>query len=155
MRKLTEAIVQNLIANHFGIRNNIVVPNLYWGIDGIYYEIDLAVVSKKGYLREIEIKLTVQDLKRDAKKMHNHDSKRVSEVCYAIPEKLLKHLNLIPEKAGIIVIYNSGKVEVLSRGKLNRKAEKLNQEEILHLYQLINIRYWNLRSKIYKEEIIK
>ena len=43
------------------IRTDIVVPNLSWGL--LNHEADLAIIRKSGYLTEIEIKRSYQDLK--------------------------------------------------------------------------------------------
>ena len=45
------------------IRTDIVIPNLSWGL--LNHEADLAIINKSGYLTEIEIKRSYQDLKKD------------------------------------------------------------------------------------------
>lgn len=42
-------------------RRNTVVPNAYWGL-GLTWEADLLVISKAGYLTEVEIKVSKADL---------------------------------------------------------------------------------------------
>lgn len=55
------------IAEMFGIRTHIIVPNISWGLRGMH-EMDLAIIFRSGYLKEIEIKRSIQDLKADFKK---------------------------------------------------------------------------------------
>ena len=47
-----------------GIRSNIIVPNVSWGM-GIEYEADLIVLSKQGYATEYEIKRSYSDFVAD------------------------------------------------------------------------------------------
>ena len=39
-----------LLAEHWGIRNNIIVPNVSWGM--LDYEADLLIMNKTGYVTE-------------------------------------------------------------------------------------------------------
>ena len=45
--------IQALLANYWGIRNNIIVPNVSWGM--LDYEADLLIMNKTGYVTEIGI----------------------------------------------------------------------------------------------------
>ena len=47
-----------------GIRNDIVVPNVSWGM-GINYEADLIVLNRQGYATEYEIKRSYSDFVAD------------------------------------------------------------------------------------------
>ncbi len=39
--------IEIAVSSHFGIRQNTIVPNLFWGM--FTYELDLLVLSKGGY----------------------------------------------------------------------------------------------------------
>lgn len=95
--------VELAVVNYFGARKNLIVPNVSWGFKGLHYEADLVVISKSGYAIEIEIKVSRADLIKDKKKWHSHDCKKFKKLYFAIPKKLLKDIEHIPEKAGILV----------------------------------------------------
>ena len=44
------------LMKHFGIRQNIIVPNVSWSF--LNYEADLVVLTKSNYATEIEIKIS-------------------------------------------------------------------------------------------------
>ena len=69
------------------------------------HEMDLAVISKSGYLKEIEIKISKSDFLKDFEKGHGHIDKqnRISHFYYAMPKELYaKVKHLILENAGVI-----------------------------------------------------
>lgn len=68
-------------------RNDIMIPNLSWGL--LDYEADFVVLSKSGYLTEVEIKRSFADFKADFKKAHKHDDERVYYFYYCVPEKYM------------------------------------------------------------------
>lgn len=47
--------IELAIAQMFGIRNNIIVPNVSWGFFDTH-EADLVIINKSNYLTEVEIK---------------------------------------------------------------------------------------------------
>ena len=91
------------------IRQNIVVPNVSFGIVRYSYEkgkekydelheCDILKVTLSGYATEYEIKVSESDFKADAKKKHSHDSKFIKQMYYVVPFEMLvfalKHLFL-------------------------------------------------------------
>ena len=63
----------------FYIRSHIVVPNVSYGL-GFNHELDLLSISTPAHIgTEIEIKVSVSDLKRDAKKKHPHKDHRIRQ----------------------------------------------------------------------------
>jgi hypothetical protein len=91
------------VANLINWRENTVVPNVSWGL-GVH-ECDILVLDKQDRLTEIEIKVTVADMKADAKKEHGHKSKIISRLAYAFPTEILdKCTPLVPQGAGIIAV---------------------------------------------------
>ena len=86
---LTIEQIEHLITriDEFNVRQHTVVPNVSWGF--LNHEADLLVLSKDGYLTEIEIKRAWQDFKKDFQKDHTHEDPRLTYFYYAIPEKIL------------------------------------------------------------------
>lgn len=58
---------------------------------GLYlnHECDLLVLDKNNRFTEVEIKISMSDLKADFKKYHAHKAKYISRLVYAIPHDLL------------------------------------------------------------------
>lgn len=150
------------IANHFGVRQHIIVPNLSWGLIGMH-ECDLFLIKKSGVAVEVEIKRSKADFLADFKKGHNHDDKqkRITEFYYAFPEEIYekcKDLDLIPEHAGIITCYRwvDYKKDERISAQIIRKpirikgARKLTEEEQLKVARLGTMRIWNLKDKLNK-----
>lgn len=53
-------------------RTHVIVPNLSWGL--LPWEADLAVLHGSGYMDEVEIKISLSDLRREFEtKKHKHD----------------------------------------------------------------------------------
>lgn len=154
------------IAKYFNYRLNIIVPNISWGFN--IHECDIFLIRKSGYVIEIEIKRSIADLKKDFEKKHNHIDKknRIAEFYYAIPEELYeKAKDLIPENAGIIVIFkytgskNREFLAAATRKKAIRikNARKLTKEEQFRIAVLGTMRIWKLKDKIIKigKKIVK
>lgn len=140
--------IEIAVANYFGIGTNIIVPNVSWGF--LNHEADLLVVSKSGYAWEIEIKVSKSDMVRDQSKRHAHQSNKIRHLWFAIPEKLLPEVSLIPERAGILYIKQSGHVLQHREPQVNITALKLTDEEQFKIVRLGALRIWRLKAKILK-----
>lgn len=147
------------IANLFGIRKNIIVPNISWGFG--MHECDVFLIKKSGVAVEIEIKRSKSDLLADFKKGHNHKDRqnRITEFYYAFPENLYESCkDLVPENAGIIVCYryvdykkeNRVSATIKRQPKRIKGARKLTLEEQLRVAKLGTMRIWSLKQKIIK-----
>ena len=146
--------IEFALAQHFGWRANIVVPNVFWGL-GFRHELDLMVLRPSGWATEIEIKTSLSDLKADAKKGHLHRSKRIKELYFAFPypEDLDKWCQHVQENAGILLIkkdrYSGSPVVVVHRSAVkNTGARKINPEEKMKLLELAHMRIWSLKHTI-------
>ena len=64
------------LAKYFDLRKNIIVTNVSWGM--LLHEADLLILSKSGYLTEVEIKRSWSDFLADFKKTHTHDDPKIS-----------------------------------------------------------------------------
>jgi len=152
---ITTLEMEVAIARLFGIRRNLIVPNISWGLD--LHECDLLIVRKSGYAVEVEIKRTKYDLLNDFKKKHNHiDRKnRIVEFYYAIPEHIYeKCKDFIPKEFGIIVCYqldfNFIKAEIKRKSKRKKNVNKFTDDEINKVANLGCMRIWKLKEKLNK-----
>ena len=149
--------VELAVVNYFGARQNLIVPNVSWGFGGLYYEADLVVVSKAGYAKEVEIKISRSDLLKDKEKKHNHDCKKFKELYFAIPKKLLRDKEHIPERAGILICSKeTNEDKVYYHARLERTAAKnnavaLSLNDKYNLARLGTLRIWNLKRKLIKQ----
>lgn len=140
------------VANLFGYRSNIIVPNVFWGL-GCGYEMDMVIVTQSGYMTEIEIKTSIADLKRDLNKKRFHNFKYVRRFYYAVPHDLIDSQYIHP-KAGIIsVIETNGQIKAkfIKQSIWNKDADKLPETKIKKLLHLGCMRIWSLK-KIIKQK---
>jgi hypothetical protein len=91
------------LANHFDWRANRMMTEFY--VDGGLA--DLVFVTKAGYLTEIEVKLSLADLRADAKKEKWLKPRpHVARFFYAVPNELADRLPAdLPDNAGVLVVY--------------------------------------------------
>jgi len=150
--KIHSGIVEVCVAELIGYRNNVIVPNVSWGL-GLNHECDLLVLDKQGRFTEVEIKVSTADLKADFKKQHGHRSKFISRLIYAMPEELCKkHLDLIPENCGLIGVtesnYNKGNFKAywIKQCRHDKTKTKPEQKMIDNFYRLGCMRIWSLKK---------
>lgn len=147
------------IAKYFGVRQNIIVPNISWGF--LSHEADMFIIKRSGLTTEVEIKRSKYDLMADFKKRHNHIDKqnRISELYYALPMELYETCkDLIPPDSGIItcekyhVGHGTRRVSVRTQREpvKIRNARKLTDAEKLKIATLGTMRIWSLKEKIIK-----
>jgi len=167
--KIKTIDIEIAVAEMYDWRQNIIVTNVDWGI-ALGHECDLLIVRpKSGYTVEVEIKVSMSDLKADFKKLHDHYSQKIKELYFAVPEDLYeKVVNIIPDYAGIITCglrqhrrwqhsypehlqeWWQIDAEVRRKAKQNENRRPLTPEEILHLSHLGTMRIWNLKKKLRK-----
>jgi hypothetical protein len=144
--------IEYAISVRFGIRKNIIVPNISWGL--FIHECDLLIVRPSGHAIEVEIKRSISDLKKDFDKGHGHKDKRIKQFYYAIPDVLYdKAKVLIPKDCGIIVInkhkdYNVNIADIVREAKINKDSLPLTDKEIFKVAKLGTMRIWNLKYKL-------
>lgn len=150
---------------HIGIRRNLVVPNVSWGIsdepkreggDGALHECDLLYLTPQGYATEVEIKVEKGDLKREKEKKHTHEHRYISRLYYALPENL-KYIaeQEVPERAGILIVSkdkytDAYKVTMVRDSKINTEAHKWTDKERYALARLGALRILGLKQMIIK-----
>jgi hypothetical protein len=152
--------IEIAIAKYFGVRQNIIVPNISWGFG--MHECDMFIIKRTGIAVEVEIKISKIDLLNDFKKRHQHIDRqhRITEFYYAMPESLYeKCKDLIPEGVGIITCYRyyntyRKKEQILAHTKRSslriKGARKLTHEEQFKIAVLGCMRIFNLKEKIVK-----
>ena len=138
--------IELAIAKSFGIRKLLMVPNVSWGL--LPYEADILILTAAGYLWEVEIKVSRSDLLRDGDKRHHHDSDKIRQLWFAIPAKLERCVELIPQRAGVLVIGNTGLVKELKPPTPNPSARKLSDDERFQFARLGALRVWSLKERI-------
>lgn len=147
------------LAKEFNYRQNIVVPNVSWGMG--LHECDLLVLRASGFAVEVEIKRSLSDLKADSKKNHIHASVKVRELWFAIPVEVYdKGAEFVPERAGILTFerrdfrFSGGKTKegLLIRrrreAKINAAARKFTDKERQQLLRLAHMRIWAMKRQI-------
>jgi len=150
--------IESVVADMWGYRKTLIVPNISWGM-GIH-ECDLLILTGSGWATEVEIKISVSDLKKDATKRHAHQNNKIRDLYFAIPDKLIPYIALIPQNAGIILIstytYNIApkRVETRFKGEIvkhpvsNENAVKWDDKERMNLGRLGCMRIWSLKKKL-------
>jgi hypothetical protein len=150
--------IEIAVAQHLGYRQNLIVPNVFWGL-GFRHELDLLVLTPSKYAWEIEIKISKSDLIADQKKSHQHYSEKIKRLYFAVPEELKEFALLhIPERAGLFVVSQEHRLNATYYGnlyttliklpKINKSARILNDNEINKLYQLCAMRIWSLKQHL-------
>lgn len=146
--------METAIANLWDVRRHIIVPNISWGMK--LHECDLLILTKANYAIEVEIKRSKADLKKDVEKAHAHQSKRIKELWFAIPEQLKSCMDLIPEHAGIILVKKRRTKSIIPQYRAihqrlpvaNKEAIKFSDAEAANLKRLGCMRIWSLKSTI-------
>ncbi len=144
----TAVEIESRIAEYFDPRRNVIIPNVWWGM-GFNHECDLLVLTRSGYAYEVEIKTSRADLKADLKKKNGHYSPKIRKLYFAIPENLKPHIDLIPERAGILMVMQGGKypgmIEKIREAKPQESAHRFTVEQRIKLAELGTMRIWPLK----------
>ena len=163
--KMSTLEMEVAIMGYLGVRQNIVIPNVFWAF--FNHEVDILSLSLAGYATEIEIKISKADLKKDAKKKHCHESTLIKYLYFAVPEYLVEFAKLnIPERAGLFAVGRTtigyktpwqGEYRVQSWGfrevrkaKKNPGARKWSDASIHKLLRIGVMRIFGLKKKVLK-----
>lgn len=153
----------------FDTRNDLVCPNVSWGL--LPYEADLLAINKNGQCTEIEIKRSFEDFKKDFVKDHKHDAQQITYFYYAVPVSIVnkctdfitKHYNIDTTHPN----YSKSLPAILTYtedGKISRAYEIDNKtvfgnekrfgyhktpvEEYATVGRLVSLRYWDLLREV-------
>jgi len=121
--------------------------NIYFFRSPKYNETDFLVLNKSGYLLDVEIKVSLQDYKKDFTKIHKHHvlkNRGYSEECpnrfyYAVPTNLIT-VDDLPEYAGLYYIDEAGFATKI------KEAPLLHKGKIDCYERLCNKFYWGYRE---------
>ncbi|RXZ68967.1 hypothetical protein EPT53_08110 [Fusobacterium necrophorum] len=138
-------------------KNKAILPRVQRGYI-VNHECDMLLCSKNNYLTEIEIKVSIADIKADLKKKHGHNDNRLKKVIFCIPEEILeKAEEIIPKKFGIWTVeykevtvyhfYESKKefqyiVKEFRKAHINKDVQKVSEEVVWEMWRLSSLRYW-------------
>lgn len=154
----------------YGLKSNLFTLRITYLPNIINHECDVLMVSKSNYLTEIEIKVSLADLKKDLGKWHKHSNDKIKYQYFAIPEYLEKYAYLIPENFGVLLVkkqeinykYENNVYYYKTHYRVRefKKAPvnpifckfKLSDNDLLNLYRLHSYRYWSLFKKNLKKE---
>lgn len=160
---MTTHKMESLIYTYFESGSLVIVPkiskNNYWFDNKtmlwkeiVNHECDMLIVTKNYYLTEVEIKISLSDLKADFKKKHQHKDENIKNFYYAFPEEMKeKVLKLIPKECGILIAVEKEcgipyrKIECYRKPKINKEAKPINDIVLSKIYRLGYLRYWNYR----------
>lgn len=147
--------IEIALMEYFGVRQNLIVPNVYYGI-GLKYECDLIKLTPSNYATEIEIKTSKSDMLKDKLKNHNHDSNLFKYLYFAVPENLKEiALKEIPYRSGIFVVRKSIRngcietdVEKVRTAERNTRAIKWSVEKRYKLAELGAMRILDFKKTL-------
>ena len=156
-----------IATRYFSKRVDLIVPNITWGFHG-FNECDLLVCTKSGYLIEVEIKISKADIIKDKEKRHEHNRKYTKQLYFAIPEKLKVNADLVPEDAGIILVYEEEinsienpdyynnfnkyyqkRPSLFREAYINKNPMKVTIEDKYNLARLGTMRMWNHKKQLF------
>lgn len=158
-RHLYEIEVALAKYDRFNYIKNIVAFNVNgWGGKlPIWHECDMLILSKAGYLTEIEIKRSWTDFLADFKKRHSHESQGlIKYFFYAVPSsivnKVIEYINNNNIACNGVYSYTE-ELYIREHGvnsSATRNYRKLTLEERLEL-----ARYGAMRSVMLKKKLIE
>jgi hypothetical protein len=121
------------------------------------HEKDLICVSPNGYAYEVEIKISIADLKRDklkARWRHNNGGSwlPIRAMSFAMPPEVWAHPDAeasVPEQCGVITVDVAEPIRS-RQVKIVREARKVTRQKVsdsdrAKLYHLAHDRYWSRR----------
>lgn len=132
-------------------RANLIVPNVYWGIPGLYYETDLVRLTPSGWATEFELKVSKQDILRDKKKVFAHRSRLFKQLFFVVPIELKEYALIhIPERAGLYTVstnkWGGYVVDRVRDAKINANAIKWDDDLRFKLARLGALRVLGLKE---------
>jgi len=162
--KITTIELEIALARYLNPRVNLIVPNVSWGF--FNHECDIISVSKAGYATEYELKISKADLKADFRKKHDHSDNKIKALFYVFPEYLRDCIELIPDKAGILlasrhqVQYSDSQkahdifFHLFRDAEMTSKPYKLNEADRYQIARLGAMRIWGLKEKIINKDAV-
>lgn len=133
MENITEFEMQKEISFKRVLQGQICIPNVLL-FDKNQTEVDLLIITKHNTLIEVEIKVSIQDFKKDFQKKKFHNNKDISRVYFAFPLELFeKHkefiLDKLPIDIGIITVKGKNQGSKVERLAGKRSDVVISEEE--------------------------
>jgi len=158
--KLHSGHMEIAVVNLLNYRQYTIIPNVSYGWN-LRHEADLLAVTKDNFVTEIEIKISVSDLKADFKKVHNHRSNRIHRLVYAVPDFMLKQtMELVPKQHGIIavkwVVFNDSVGRYVAewvRRVTKNGNPAITEKNLNDLLRLGAMRIWSLKQHNYGKQL--
>lgn len=160
--KFTSAEIAGiLVSDLFHFRRYLIVSNVSWGL--LPWEADLLVMTSAGYVSEIEIKISIADLKRDRSKAKwrqwDDYHSMIKARWFAMPADVWEHkeaCSCIPAGAGVIVCqkpkpWNFG-ASVVVEATQSATTKPLTQDEQFKLARLGTMRHWSRLSRMSRKQ---
>jgi len=147
---LTEGWAVLMLAQHFNYRQNFCFPfvHLFGG------EMDLAVISRAGYLWEIEVKLSRRDWLVDIKKRKwAHPGRRyVSRFFYAVPPEMVGNPpDFVAETTGLLELRDTNVKQIRTARRC--KAPALGRGHMRGLFASTYYRYWDAQFHNHRQGV--
>ena len=110
------------------------------------YEADLLIITRTKRVMEVEIKISLEDMKRDLKKKILHDHKMIHMVYYAFPKALYEEYKetingLVPSFAGIMSINENSFENIIIRRPVKRKVKPISFTKQIELMRLAAMKW--------------
>lgn len=124
----------------------------------IQHECDMLVLSRSGYLTEIEIKRSWEDFKADFKKKHNHESMGIiKNFYYCVPisilDKVMAYLADKERSFNCIITYDESLIIRHHMVKVGKYAPNFEYRKLFLEEQLQVARFGAMRAIRLKEKI--
>lgn len=139
-------IMRAVVRELFPPRRYAVCPNVSWAL--LPWECDVLAVSPAGVVNEIEIKISVGDLRRDMKKQKwktpgpwSHVDRFWVAGPSAMSTEMLNFSKAVGGGVGVICVGDTGGVEVVASAERRRERKlEIKAEEI---HRLASLRFWD------------
>ena len=157
-RELLEIETALARPDKFNFIKNIVVFNVN-GINEnlpIYHECDMLVLSKSGYLTEIEIKRSWSDFLADFKKKHNHHNYPIIKYFYYCVPVSIYETGIITYDEELNLTFHGHRVKMFRSDDYRELYPQMWGEKKLYLEQKLELaRLGTMRIITLKENILK
>ena len=156
--KINAGHILTALARHFDWWQNTIIPE--WEIDG--GRADLLILSRRNYLTEIEIKVTMADWNCDRdKNKWKRERPHIARFFYAIPENLKDRVpEWVPPSAGILSVrwhpgYERAHVSLVRNAKRQPKAQHAPDGLVAKVHESCYYRFWRREVSVRWHEQLK
>mgnify|MGYP005906286723 CR=1 FL=1 len=146
---MTELEMQKEISFKRALQGQICIPNVVLYDKG-RTEVDLLIITKTNTLIEVEIKVSIQDFKKDFQKKQFHNHKDISRVYFAFPLNLFEThkeiiLDKLPKEFGIITVKGINQDSKVQRMATKRSDAIISEEEKNNYMRLGCMKWCSIR----------